>query len=353
VRRRSSREASYFPLAWASDIVVDHADDEQIVVSGKLQMSVEEVDPERDVYYGYRKSVKTKFGQKRTGQSSPHICFANANTDAELLAFVGHFGPIAASEISTIEPPDSHEVSLEEAEKIDWRVSIRAVQDMQALRRERRTYAAALAIVSELQRGEKRANGAAIQEHVSRIADGVWFWPDENAKETRWLAANSTGSIGWTFSSSRRDYISLIKSQIIATEPLRENSAGFSFHPFRLRPYRAGHTVICELVNSFQTEVLLWPTPIEAPPFRSWLFGVRPLLYLILKDTYLGRGGARLCTNDRCGRFFESERAGQQFCSSECSQRYRQRKYWIRSGSKKRKVRRRQRARKVATTSEN
>jgi hypothetical protein len=345
--RRSSREVSYFPLAWASDIIINQADSGQIVVSGKLQMSVEEVDPDRDVYYAYRKSVQTRFGQKRTGQTSPHICFANANTDAELLEFVSRFGPIAAAEITTIEPPDPHRVSLEEAEKIDWRVSIRAVQEMQTLRRERRTYAAALAIVSELQRGEERANGAAIQEHVSRIAEGVWFWPEENAKERRWLAANSTGSIGWTFNSSRRDYISRIGSQIIATGLIRENSAGVSFDPFRLRPYRAGHTIICELVNSFQTEVLLWPAPIEAPPFRSWLFGVRPLLYLVLKETYLGRGGARLCTNDRCGRFFESERAGQQFCSSECSQRYRQRKYWTRSGSKKRKVQRRRRARKL------
>lgn len=344
MKGRSPRDVSYFPLAWASDIVVDYADDERVLVSGKLQMSVEEVDPERDVYYAYRSSVKTKFAQKGTGQGSPHICFANAKTDAELLQFVRHFGPIAAAEITTVEPQDPFGVSLEEAEKIDWRMSIRAVQDMQTLRRERQTYAAALAIVSELQRGERRASGVAIQEHISRIVEGVWSWPDENATEERWFAANSVGSIGWTFNCSRRDYIAHIKSQIVIPETIREG-AGFSFHPFRRTPYSAGHSVICELVNSFQTQVLLWPSPLEAPPFRSWLFGVRPLLYLILKDTYLGRGGARLCTNDQCGRFFESERAGQQFCSSECSQRYRQRKYWTRSGSKKRRIRRRRQAR--------
>lgn len=108
------------------------------------------------------------------------------------------------------------------------------------------------------------------------------------------------------------------------------------------RPYDAGHLVLCQLINAFDTEVCYFADrAVEALPYDSLRFGVRPALYQILKHMYLGRVGAQVCRNDRCRQFFESKREGQVYCSIECSQRYRQRQYWTTTGSVRRNKRRR------------
>jgi hypothetical protein len=76
--------------------------------------------------------------------------------------------------------------------------------------------------------------------------------------------------------------------------------------------------VLSALINAFDTEVRYFADrPVETLAFGSLRFGVRPALYLVLKHLYLGGSGALVCENDRYRRFFESERAGQRFCTSE------------------------------------
>lgn len=351
MKRRRSDVPPYLPLAWASEIVIEEADTDRIVVSGKLPMADYPLEPERDVYRAYQSSLKTIFGQKRAGLGSPHIRFANATNDVELLRFVRKFGPVAAGQLTTIEPPDPYDMSFEEARGIDWRTSIRAVQTYADLRREREIYSSALALMNEVQRGEQSAGGQAIEEYVSKIVKGTALWPKECAKQELWFKRNPVSSSGWSFDRSSLNYVRWSAERIFIPDSTQvdEKDNGF-IHPSRLSAFRAGHQVLCELVNSFRTEVLTWEDrPIEAPGIFSWLFGVRPILYLILKHAYLGTGGTRVCGNDRCRKFFESERAGQQFCSPECSQRFRQNRYWARSGSKMRKKRRRQKLIKASS----
>ena len=51
-----------------------------------------------DIFEAYRKIPKD-WGAGRTGKRSPHIQFANADTDEKLIAFVGQFGPVIASRV--------------------------------------------------------------------------------------------------------------------------------------------------------------------------------------------------------------------------------------------------------------
>ena len=81
----------------------------------------------------------------------------------------------------------------------------------------------------------------------------------------------------------------------------------------------------------------------EAPPLDALLFGVRPVLYYLLRLEYLRTlktGGAHRCANEFCRQFFLRDREGQQFCSEECSRKQRQRNYWQTKGSKRRRKRR-------------
>jgi len=222
-------------------------------------------------------------------------------------------------------------MTLEDLQKKDRRSAIGALEDLPALRRERSIYAAALKLVIELRQGEDRASITTIRQHVSEIVEGVWYWPDQWEREKKWLTENFSGAPAWHFDASRR-------AGFLMWQGYTTRQGTSPFGP--PRPYKAAHSVLCGLINTFRTEVDHFAdTPVEALPFGSLRFGVRPVLYLILRHEYLWRGGAVVCGNDRCGRFFVRERAGARFCSEDCSRQYRQRKYWAKTGAKKRRRR--------------
>jgi hypothetical protein len=334
-------------MVWGSEISVDVCDDDKLMVFGKLPLGDSDIERQRDPHLRYLASVKSQFAQEGTGGSSPHILFANATTTGALIDFVRQYGPFAASAVAKVEPPESDELTLDQREQTDWRTSVCAVQDLATLERERQTYAAALGLLAELNREKAQANVGVIQREVSLIAKGVGLWPQQCSKERQWRASHHSGSMAWNFNSDSRDIIENWTSTVSTTAGQGASLGGQVESPFWIKPRRVGHLVLCELINSFRTVVQPWGKHrIDALPFGSLIFGVRPVLYLILKRAYLGRGGAQICGNDRCASFFEVERMGQRFCSSDCSQKSRQRQYWIKSGS----LRRRKRRRAVKTT---
>jgi hypothetical protein len=104
-------------------------------------------------------------------------------------------------------------------------------------------------------------------------------------------------------------------------------------------PVRAGHNVICELVNAFNPLVYPWGNaPVEAPGL-DLTGGIRPVLYYMLRREYLHAGGIGICRNTECRDLFEIERSGSEFCGDVCSRLQRQREYWRNRGKKMRKRR--------------
>jgi hypothetical protein len=348
---------AYLPVTWASSISVEpHA--EGLVVTGRLPLLDSDIEKGGDPYFRYLTSVKSQFGQKQTGKDSPHIRFANALDVDSLTAFVREFGPVVPSEVSIHEPPDHEQMLLEEQARTDWHSTVTAVQPLPTLRKEQRTYAAALRLMIELKRGKNKSSASAILQHVTAIADGVCYWPEQCESERVWRQEQLFEPPTWHFDAGDRDRFSGWKYDAEwwvrfeqTPAPQRDDypdSDGYLrayvhhvFHP-RPRAHDVGHAVLCKLVNTFRTEVFNYQDdhPVEALPLLSLRFGIRPALYVILKKEYLGRGGAMICGNDRCAEFFVSERAGQRYCCTDCSQQYRQRDYWVRIGAKKRKRRR-------------
>jgi hypothetical protein len=258
-----------------------------------------------------------------------------------LTDFVNEFGPVAANEVLEVESTRPEGMSL--LDQFDYRTSRGAIQDLAALRREQRTFASTLELLAELRRGENSASIAAIQQPIAGIADGVSYWPEQWDAERQWRTSHNSAPIAWHFDASRRDYILLLKSDASHPKPPRPTFASVTRTP----PYSAGHLVLCALFNAFDTKLEHFGDgAVEALPFDSLRFGIRPALYQILKHVYLGHVGIQVCRNDRCRQFFESTRGGQVYCSTECSERYRQRQYWAKSGSDQRKRRRARRERK-------
>lgn len=207
------KQAPYFPIIWDSTIAVQLQGND-LLVTGKLPLLDSDIEHSRDPYLQYVRSVKSKYAQKQTGRNSPHIRFANALDDVRLTAFVREFGPVVPSEVSIHEPPDLDQMSWDEPGRAERRSTISAVQTLPTLRREQRTYAAALRLMVELRRGEDKSDGNAILQHVSEIAEGVWYWPGQYEAERVWRKARPFRPPIWHFDSEDRSLFSMCKHHV-------------------------------------------------------------------------------------------------------------------------------------------
>jgi hypothetical protein len=189
-----------------------------------------------------------------------------------------------------------------------------ARQDMQELRNERVIYSAALALVMEL--SGPNFDVMVAQHLIGEIAAHIGDWPRQWQREQ----SQSKGEPFWRLSAE-----SLERIQHLA-----------SCRPDELlRPTLDARIVVCELLNVFRSTV--FPNPLEM--HSNIKYGVRPLLYSILRREFLHPRDLGVCANTQCREFFEIERAGQQFCTPECSLRQRQREYWAKRGKRLRKKR--------------
>jgi hypothetical protein len=327
---------AYFPMVWGVDLVATTLNDRDFVVIGKLPRVSEDFQSGRDPYAEYLPSVKTQFAQRAIHQPSPHVRFANATTDGDLLDFIEDFGPIAPKEVVRSKADEREEVGAE---------SIGATQEIECLRRERTVYAAAISLMDELRRGEKRSSASAIRKHIAHILEGVKSWPDQFEYEKQWRETNCPSAMPWHFDLGRFDRLRTLK--VYADSDNADSSADYD-HDAKLKKAllmnarHAGQMFLSELINSFAVQIGYFNNkPLETLPVNSVSFGIRPCLYFMLRREILSKDGVGVCRNDRCRRFFTIGRGGQVFCDPDCSMKYRQRKNWAERGSKRRKARRR------------
>jgi hypothetical protein len=323
----------YPPLAWGKDILVKVKPDE-LEVSAVVPVGAEDWDASPDVLRAYRKAVSRYGGPKRQGKNSPHIEFANADSDQKLARFVRQFGPVTVRSVRK----EEHEISTDDSFGFRTiQTLLVARQDLAELRSERVAYRSALALVSELQRGQ-RSDHAVIGRCVLEIVERVSEWPQQRQREHQ-LRAGGQGYEMEPTCLFQEDNLEHLKrwryyaNRERSGEPLRDVFSGPD-------PAAAGHFVVCELVNAFSPRVYAWgSTPVEAPDWDLTCSGIRPVLYYILRREYLQASGIAICRNTECRDVFEIERSGQEFCGDACSRLQRQREYWQRAGKKLRKRR--------------
>ena len=265
-----------------------------------------------DIVRQYEVARKNRsLGKQRTGKDSPHIRFANADTDDQLIAFVRVFGPVTAESVRLLGDPQ---------------LVLTATQDIEELRNEQATYRATLALIMQL--NEARYNFDSAQTLIASIASNIGRWPHQ-----------------WERERAQRKVEPFWKSGQAARQRIKDLSSGRP--DALLGPKIAGRIVVCELLNIFPA--LVFPNLMEM--HGSIRFGIRPLLYSILRREFLYPHETGVCANTRCRKFFEIERAGQRFCDDSCSLQQRQRDYWKSRGKKLRtkRLKQQKKARNLAT----
>ncbi|HXC43336.1 MAG TPA: hypothetical protein VNY51_07445 [Candidatus Dormibacteraeota bacterium] len=248
-------------------------------------------------------------GKQRTTGDSPETLFANADTDDKLVAFVRRFGPVVAKQAYTnFERPEK---GLSESH---LPLRLFAVQDLPELRNEHVIFRSAMDLMTRLT--ESRFDLRSAQRLIGEIAARIIDWPKQWERER----AQSRKEPFWNLRADSRQRI-------------RGLTVGGP--DCLLPPALDGRIVLCELVNSFRSTA--FPNPPEM--HASIKYGVRPLLYAILRRQFLSPRDIAACANTQCRNFFNVERAGQQYCCPACSIHQRQRTYWSERGKKLRKKR--------------
>jgi len=148
-------------------------------------------------------------------------------------------------------------------------------------------------------------------------------------------------SISWHFSEESLRRIQHYESEAVSDRPsFGDRIAGVESESSQItagkarRAVDAGHSVICELINAFKPWVYRWGSRAIEGPHWDRRYGIKPLLFHILRREYVERDGIAVCANVQCRQLFEIERAGQRFCGEQCSRRQRQRDYWKAHGKR-------------------
>jgi hypothetical protein len=308
-------EHSHFGFHWAEPLRTGRGLEvkqvgHELRISGLLPRYLTE-DHQSDLIWQYEIAAKYRaVGKPRTAEESPDIRFANADTDEKLIAFVQRFGPVVAQcAYSNLEKPE------EGVPEPRWPLRLFAVQDMRELRSEHSIYRSALALCA-LQSSNRSPDDLSAQGLIGEIAARIVDWPKQREREKSQRGREPHWNLG--------------------AESLKRVEQLKSARPDGLLPPTVdGRIVICELLNSFRP--MVFPNPLEL--HSSIKYGIRPLLYSLLRRQFLTPRDFAGCANTQCRNFFNIERAGQQFCCSECSIHQRQRTYWMKQGKKLRKKR--------------
>jgi hypothetical protein len=321
----------YPSFPWGKDICVDARSDE-LVISTVVLAGEENRKTARDPLRDYRRAVSSFGPQKREGKNSPHIQFANAGSDHELIRFVQRYGPVVVCALKTEKRAIHSDHPLDSGTSETLLI---ARQGLAELRNERQVYRSVLTLVSELAR-RKKSNILAIQRCIHEIAEKASNWPNQWQRERQLRDQGHLPQPKWFFAQDNLRKLELYRYW--ATRQRSDHPLSVAFGP-PSDPIHLGHLVVCELVNAFSPTVYVWgDTPVEAPD-TDLTGGIRPVLYHILRREYLRGSGIGICRNTHCRELFEIERDGQEFCGDVCSRHQRQREYWKKRGNKLRKRR--------------
>jgi len=313
-------------LTWGMHIYVESAK-AGLIVSALEPVTEKESDAAPDVYRAYRNAISRVKGKR---PQAPHIEFANANDDDKLAQFVWNFGPVVASTLERKEvtdPDDENRI----------RTLTVALQDWTELRNEQQMFRAALTLVAELERG-KETDLKTVKDSISTIVELANCWPVQWQREQQLRASGIGYEIEplWVFGEKNLRSLAWARERTVTNAlPWGRLSTVAS----KADIVEAAHSTICELINAFSPCVYPWgQTAIEGPHW-DLSFGIRPILYHILRREYLSKNGVEVCRNTDCRQWFEVERAEQHYCSEVCSRKQRQREYWETTGKNLREAR--------------
>jgi hypothetical protein len=284
----------------------------------------------------------------------PHARFAKAADRDGLLRFVKEFGPVVANDLNepntTIVVADDantpQTTTIEVPVITTW---VGAVQRWDELRREQKLFRSLLLLIQAVKSGDAEELRGTLSL-FDDVLDGTSAWIEQHSRESLQRERNERAPIDWNWSRNQQDilanYFSSVASALAKGNPKLDGLSTLLAHG---NPLNNLNGAICEILNAFPPSVQYLPKKqskngnnlpraVEMP--RSDLvFGIRPLLYFMLRTDYLRGWELRLCRREGCGEWFRPTGKRPHHCAPECARRHRQSQYWKSKGSNRRRTR--------------
>lgn len=260
--------------------------------------------------------------REEADEPSPGTAFANAQTDDELIAFVRTFGPVVANRV---EGPAQSVSQHSIVDMDDATLYIEARQDMEELRNEQRIYRSALTLMECIKVASPDEEEMA--EHIRTIAEKIEEWPRQWERERSETSKLHFTDPLWRLTPealNRIKGLSVLQKSPRRRDPILKNTSIID-----------GRIVLCELLNTFRP--IIFPNAYAVNQYFK--YGIRPLLYSILRHHLAYPQNVSVCRNPDCYKFFNVTRAERKYCTVTCSRKHRQRIYWHESGAAHRKRR--------------
>jgi hypothetical protein len=327
--------------------------------------------------FGYRRTWEPAdllTAYKQGVDPPPHLQFANCDTDAKLIAFVGEFGPVhGTSAMSTmlecpagtsdkildeasvayearataigaskrVEPMNRRQAIIERktaaghfSEEVE-RVSVKyrrpferrgIVQNLGELRTEQTLLKATIALMGRLVNPVPRtpAGTKEIDDLVGllqALPEGTKHWAAQLEKEQAELRSEYDVAVPeWHWSPADQSYLEGLAISASGAVS-RRSSPGHSSSASILLPdpHTLSRSALILLLNAFPFS-LQWHgnAPIEVPPDQL-LHGIRPLLFAMLRWDLLHERQIRMCIREGCSDYFVASRSDKDCCSTRCS----------------------------------
>jgi hypothetical protein len=314
-------------------------------------------------YAAYLKPVPIPAPTDDEVSRMPHLCFANASERDELLRFVRKFGPVVADDpdepcTTVVEAGDTKrsKTTIEAPVVTTW---VGAIQRWDELQREQSLFQSLLLLIQAVKSGdadELRGSLALFEDVLS----GTFAWIEQHSRESLQRERNGRSPIDWNWSRTQQEILANLLN--CAASVLKEDPKvdGLSMLLACGDPFYNVHRALCEVLNAFPPVIqyLLTkqkdrkgeyiPLPVEIP--RSDLtFGIRPVLYFMLRTDYLRGWDLRMCRRQGCGVWFRPTGKVPHHCTPQCARKHRQGQYWNSKGSNKRRARIEQKMRSKKT----
>jgi len=173
---------------------------------------------------------------------------------------------------------------------------------------------------------EKRLKYESIAEQLSILANQTKTWQSQlDAEITSRRLHGLAPDPGWSWSAIAQDRLDTAASNFFQLTGYADDELPCA--EFMNQPQEELRLVVTTVLNAFPP-LLAWGSEIVQHPGADLIFGIRPLIYHMIREDLLTQTEIRLCRNKSCGRFFRANRRDQTCCSPECSERVRFRKYY-------------------------
>jgi hypothetical protein len=342
-RVRSIELPLAFPI-WAQNIKVRRSG-RDLIVSGE-SAEFEAVPAGYLQQMGHEDLLRTYRTATESGKRPPHLQFANATSDDQLLAFVNRYGPVAAKR--------AHYDATDQ--------TVNAVQNIRVLRREQKILSCAVRLWGAL------AAATALVEQMNLLQSGITRQLEHRDRSGEAVARARHAKIA---NEHRPHFQGIYETvaelgELTRPNPKREDDQTFPWgdssldstflvrHALKKGDYERaawfGHRVLCLLLDKFPCRLLFERGRVMELPEQT-PFGIRPALYFMLRSDYQRGREIQICQRTECGQSFVVERAGGKYCSPRCSKLQRQRDYWAETGTARRRLRTKAKQRQVTRSS--